>query len=562
MSPSIKSGSARLKRLLEVGYFPEELPPPFNSADLAKYRKSIAADLPTKIKNKKGKDVPWRELYTSVPTTIYFPRFGRQDRKHQIVNPISFLFLAQEIANNWMDLRKVLKKGLLSSSPIIFNWSSGRALIGLDFDQRGLELSKISVRNNHVLLGDIARFYHSIYTHSIAWAVHSKAVAKKNRSLSLLGNRLDLFVRNGQDGQTIGLPVGPETSRIIAEVIASAIDKELIDAKVDPDDATRFVDDFAIGSQTREEAERWRTILRRTMHRYELELSDEKTSIRDIIRLDYGSWRHEVLNLRPGFGSTATRYELFFDGVERIANQNPHANVLRYALKSSRAVFVFSKSWSLVEDYLLLCYRQNHTILPTLVQILVNRHVKSGDVDKNKVALFLGSNILRLYATERHGELAWLFYLASELSIELKRSSIGDAFKLMNPVTALHICHLRSLNLIDKPIDRSQWNKSLNADGLRSEMWLYAYEASLKGWTGVSPKKFIDVDPGFAPLKKRKVSFFDISHHVEDITSAVNNDIAGSKKKKVATQKSVLEFDFDDILPDDEFAEGDSWNAY
>jgi hypothetical protein len=33
----------------------------------------------------------------------------------------------------------------------------------------------------YVLKTDVARFYHSIYTHSIPWVIHGKAAAKKKQ---------------------------------------------------------------------------------------------------------------------------------------------------------------------------------------------------------------------------------------------------------------------------------------------------------------------------------------------------------------------------------------------
>ena len=39
-----------------------------------------------------------------------------------------------------------------------------------------------------------------------------------------LGARLDKAVRKGQDNQTVGIPVGPDTFRVIAEIVAVSID--------------------------------------------------------------------------------------------------------------------------------------------------------------------------------------------------------------------------------------------------------------------------------------------------------------------------------------------------
>jgi hypothetical protein len=78
---------------------------------------------------------------------------------------------------------------------------------------------------------DISRFYHSIYTHSIPWALHGKEASKADRraqSAKVPFNRLDQIMQFGQDGQTIGIPVGSDTSRITAELISTAIDLELI----------------------------------------------------------------------------------------------------------------------------------------------------------------------------------------------------------------------------------------------------------------------------------------------------------------------------------------------
>ena len=73
-----------------------------------------------------------------------------------------------------------------------------------------------------MLTTDLSRFFPTIYTHSVPWAFHSKSVAKKNKNptLKYFGNLLDLALRQAQDGQTIGIPIGPDTSHMIAEAIA------------------------------------------------------------------------------------------------------------------------------------------------------------------------------------------------------------------------------------------------------------------------------------------------------------------------------------------------------
>ena len=107
-----------------------------------------------------------------------------------------------------------------------------------------------STCSRHLLQVDISRFYHSIYTHSIAWALHGKAQAKANRSRSLYGNALDEDVRKTRDGQTMGVPIGPDTSRIISEIVAAAIDLDL-QQRLGEVVGVRWVDDYFLYFKSR-----------------------------------------------------------------------------------------------------------------------------------------------------------------------------------------------------------------------------------------------------------------------------------------------------------------------
>ena len=66
--------------------------------------------------------------------------------------------------------------------------------------------------------GNISSYFSTIYTHTIPWALYTKVLAKANRGKSdqYLSNTLDQHWMGMQDGQTIGLPSGPDTSHIPA----------------------------------------------------------------------------------------------------------------------------------------------------------------------------------------------------------------------------------------------------------------------------------------------------------------------------------------------------------
>jgi hypothetical protein len=127
---------------------------------------------------------------------------------------------------------------------------------------------------------DVRAFFHSVYTHAIAWAIHGKTFAKKNRGSAHYGNLIDFLVRNAQDGQTLGMPVGPDMSRLIAEVLASAVDAHLQQRLgIGARDASRYIDDYTISSPTGASGEELLAVLRQSAVVFELELNSDKSTI-------------------------------------------------------------------------------------------------------------------------------------------------------------------------------------------------------------------------------------------------------------------------------------------
>ncbi|XOC62791.1 hypothetical protein MY519_10040 [Haemophilus influenzae] len=59
----------------------------------------------------------------------------------------------------------------------------------------------LSLEYEYVFDTDVADCYSSIYTHSIAWAIEGKDIAKKNHRLTLLGNSIDKKFRTANMGK-------------------------------------------------------------------------------------------------------------------------------------------------------------------------------------------------------------------------------------------------------------------------------------------------------------------------------------------------------------------------
>jgi len=125
-----------------------------------------------------------------------------------------------------------LKSMLSLSSPEVKN-KSERA-VGRKAYFRDVSMERVlrSAGCTLHLYADFTRYYSSIYTHSLAWALHGKQPAQDDKNNKLAGNQLDTFLRATQARQSIGLPVGPDSSLILAEIIGTSIDETIQKAGV------------------------------------------------------------------------------------------------------------------------------------------------------------------------------------------------------------------------------------------------------------------------------------------------------------------------------------------
>jgi hypothetical protein len=158
------------------------------------------------------------------------PRSGSLRRQLGLPNPVHYSTLCREIDDGWTEIAKHLSAASLAKSTPTFFTRGARAVLPAVPNQADLIPFRAAARaaGRFVLTTDVSRFYSSIYTHSVPWALHTRAAAKKAKhDYTLLGNRLDRWLRYMQDGQTMGIPIGPDASLVVAEIVLAALDAEL-----------------------------------------------------------------------------------------------------------------------------------------------------------------------------------------------------------------------------------------------------------------------------------------------------------------------------------------------
>jgi len=143
---------------------------------------------------------------------------------------------------------------------------------------------------NRLLKFDISKCFDSIYTHSIGWALLDKEVAKKhlNEKKSTFWNTFDVIMQKLNYNETNGIVIGPEFSRIFAELILQKIDdiankeleKEQLILKRDYE-IFRYVDDYFVFYNDESAREKIIAVFRLALREFKLYLNEAKTQLYD-----------------------------------------------------------------------------------------------------------------------------------------------------------------------------------------------------------------------------------------------------------------------------------------
>lgn len=131
---------------------------------------------------------------------------------------------------------------------------------------------------------DISRFFDSIYTHSITWALKTKSFSKTHKNVkNSFGNVFDKLMQSSNYNETAGIIIGPEVSRIFAEVISQDLDRE-IENRISKYNLKhgehysikRYVDDIFVFAQNEGIATIIQEIITESIKEYNLSLNKSK----------------------------------------------------------------------------------------------------------------------------------------------------------------------------------------------------------------------------------------------------------------------------------------------
>lgn len=166
-------------------------------------------------------------------------------------------------------------------------------------EQHSIELS---LDYQYLFETDITDCYGSIYTHSIAWALHTKPTAKdkeKRTDKTLLGNQIDWHIQDMRYGQTNGIPQGSVLMDFIAEMVLGLADLDLSEkiksSGIENYRILRYRDDYRIFVNNPQDGERIVKFLSEVTIDLGLKLNPGKTKassevVRASIKADKFAW--------------------------------------------------------------------------------------------------------------------------------------------------------------------------------------------------------------------------------------------------------------------------------
>jgi len=431
------------KWLLEEGYYPEQyvIPPSF---------KVLQFDL--KAKPYFGVDntgaQPKFEPEKSDLLNVSFPKTELTDRTFGIIAPKIYHDIVWYLMDEWGLIQKVLFKSQNKIYSYSFPIPISAESEGLLGDLRAgrmiyefLEMAENDIvaeayNYKYILKTDIKNFYPSVYTHSIAWAIHTKEEIRKKGNRSdynkFVGLIIDKLFQYSNDGCTNGIAIGPAISDLVAEVVLSAIDVEsskIIDARGIDFLGVRFKDDYRFLCHSKQDANFIIKTLQKQMALFNLTLNESKSIIEELPEGLFREWtaEYQPYSLRYKKRISYKRFENSIRGTLKVDKKFEGTGVVDRFLselytKDNKLKFNFKdkdleKAISLL---LMLKERRNKSfpqILGIIEQIIIQNKKKKKTITK------ISSIIENLFdekmknIDDNQYDLIWLTYFIKSLNL-------------------------------------------------------------------------------------------------------------------------------------------------
>jgi hypothetical protein len=538
------------KGLLQYNYFPfthdqkEEMPPIFNS-------ESLTIEVADKLRER-GLS-PYRKKYGFDVMTFKRTRHPNIPRILGIPHPKAYVELVNSIMENWDEhLQDACQS---ESSNLKFEVQADFRIIVHKYNSISIDAGEenqdpsLDFGSSYRIKTDITNFYHSIYSHSLPWALVGHSEAKKKRDGTHWFNIIDRDVRTCQRNETKGITIGPATSSILSEIVLFPVDKALREKGYK---FSRYIDDYTAFTETKSKADAFLVDLAKQLERYALNLNPKKTSIVEMPVQNTEKWvieMNQVLALATPDaidkdaaekqGLNYRQLRLIVDKAVSLGSDFPDGSVIKYAFSSILETGVIGEDAEThLQDTLLKYAFYYPSLIPLIYKWIIDSTLHF-NIEPRLLHLYKNS-----LATGQSDNAVWcIYYLFSCIGGTNSNSILADACKDEAPMVMLMgYVYAKQKNLPLTAI--TDWAKQkialLKAGEIEEydidRYWLLFYQLFFDGVLDSDPYISQEDKKVFSILKKSGVSFVNYDHTdlINPIKKMFGNmtDIFGTKASK------------------------------
>lgn len=544
-----------LKKLLELGYFPKELPPPFSTKIFAEKSRWIKAkwenhlDEEQQIKPSDGgsnaakrRFKEYHEKYESSQLTQFSLAKGPyMRRKLAFPNPKQMMDLSVAICENWEYMRDASQNSAYSQSyPVEFEAKRTLRTKSKTWNEFKFDIIEKSFDKKIEVRLDISKYYPSVYTHSIPWALLGREKAKrlfkisntqKNNWNTLIStgdvdannyrklNHIDTLVRNCNERQSVGLPIGPDTSFLLAECVASRIDQNIAKRLTDIDhEGVRYFDDYYFYVNSVDDAEKVLKTVLQTINDFQLEVNESKTSISELPFKYNDEWAAIISMFKfKNIDKFELRdfFSILFDVVTN--NRSNTSWILNYALGRFEygRVRIARKDWDLFLSFLLKSVLVDPSNIDQVFKIVLSYKDWVNEKSKTRLRNVLHT-VLEDHIDLNHSfEVSWALWFCRSFKIKIDAGLLRKVLASEDSLSILIVLDIIELGLYQggKP-GVSNLSRSLSGANLFDSKWLIVYESYVKGWLSFEGRQVLDSNVYMKFMNDYGVEFYNPNNQV------------------------------------------------
>lgn len=526
--------------MLEKGYFPDNLPSPYC---VANFYESVKLEINSKT-------------YMTSKTTTENIRFNaskrnRQRRIFSTPNPI-FMIDSAIYFNSYADnIEEHFSLSSDSCSIPRFDIATERPIQIDSFNEFYLKRRSKLAESRYIVKSDISRFFSSIYTHCIPWSLHGKSSSKSDKNYNsglIFGNRLDYIIRQHQDGQTVGVPIGPDFSRIVSEIVGVKIDRIFREKAGSENPLLRLVDDIYIGTDNLDDANTKLGIMRDSIRELELDINESKTIIIDASKDVESYWPVEIRHLLEKYKEYDHKFEAEFiqtlDKIIQMALIDLDDGLIKYALRKIDNEWMWNDYWDSFEPFLIRCCISFPHSWNFVAQIVALRHDLDG-IDTKKWSRVIEKSLSQNVKSGNDFEVVWAIWLSIHIKAPIINSLFDEIFEKCGSYSMLSALHLHSISAMDCKIPKEKILSRLGNRPMLGPHWILAYEGDRKFDLKIKTKNTQGYDL-FKILYDNDVSFYSCDIEENKGITKIN------KKPAIKSMSSYDDSDIDIIVPADE----------